>query len=237
MKTRLVALYLRAGGRAAAVGVVGLALIAGPATDTYAQSCTAPSFGASGVVYPTLGNNTQDMAVADFNNDGILDVATAEVGAAAVHVLLGTGSGFGLPAANFFTFVSSVVAADFNHDGNVDLAVSGSDANVRVAFGNGTGAFGVPSVFPVGVPAGPMDTGDVNNDGNLDIVFGSANPPPRVTALLGDGLGGFAAGGLALMPVGTDLAVRDVNHDGNLDVVTVDGATNQVGVTLGLGRR
>jgi hypothetical protein len=64
--------------------------------------------------------------LADFNGDGILDLAIADGGNNDVPVLLGNGDGtFGLPA--YFPGgpgVNGVAAADFNHDGKPELAIT-----------------------------------------------------------------------------------------------------------------
>jgi hypothetical protein len=74
--------------------------------------------------------------VADFNGDGILDVALAAVGSSRVSFLLGTGDGtFIVSNRNFaaafpvaFSFgveTGSLAMGDFNGDGKLDLAASG----------------------------------------------------------------------------------------------------------------
>jgi hypothetical protein len=69
-------------------------------------------------------------AVADYNNDGIPDVATSNYDADTVSVLLGTGqtaagTGF-LPAINYNVGKqpTGIVAGDFNGDGKPDLSVT-----------------------------------------------------------------------------------------------------------------
>jgi hypothetical protein len=71
------------------------------------------------------------MAVGDFNNDGIIDLASSAEGysgQAPVTILLGNGDGSFTPAASqpSVTLVDpeSVTAADFNGDGILDLAIA-----------------------------------------------------------------------------------------------------------------
>ena len=64
------------------------------------------------------------VVTADFNNDGSLDLATANSGGNTVSVLLGDGLG-GFGAASHFaagTGPRSMAVADFNNDGNLDVA-------------------------------------------------------------------------------------------------------------------
>src|SRR5207253_1548056 len=77
------------------------------------------------VNYPT-GPNPQAIVSADFNNDGQLDLATANAGNDTVTVLLGDGQG-GFAAASHLSVGStpvSVAVGDFDSDGNLDLATA-----------------------------------------------------------------------------------------------------------------
>src|SRR6476659_10170626 len=135
-----------------------------------------------------VGANPLDLVTADFNNDGDLDVATANSGG--ISVLLGDGAGgFGAAigtAAGYRPdgFLASLAVADFNEDGNLDLAMalygvtpdSGHSGfewwDVRVLLGNGQGGFAwVPQQLnPSGYgKALSVVVGDFNNDGNSDV--------------------------------------------------------------------
>jgi hypothetical protein len=88
------------------------------------------------------------IAVADFNHDGVLDMAVSDWRASSVTVLLGAGNGsfqrgWSFPLRMPGT-VAQVAAADFNGDGIVDLAVTydGEDGyTFEVMLGNGNGTF------------------------------------------------------------------------------------------------
>src|SRR6201986_5289498 len=69
----------------------------------------------------------QSIVTADFNNDGKLDLATANYQSSKnVAVLLGNGNGsFGAPSYfNAGNTPRTITTADFNNDNNVDLAVA-----------------------------------------------------------------------------------------------------------------
>jgi hypothetical protein len=119
------------------------------------------------IAYPT-GNGPEGVVVGDFNNDGKLDIATANDGDNTVSVLLGNGDGTFQPQLVFPVgngpFLLTV--ADFNADGNLDLAVTNGNCcplpgTVSVLLGNGDGTF-QPHVdypfseFPFGVAAGKL---------------------------------------------------------------------------------
>src|SRR6185436_3309691 len=72
------------------------------------------------------GANPQAVLTADFNNDGRLDLATANAGDNTVSVLLGNADGTFQPAQNSAASVGpqSVAVGDFNADGKLDLGVT-----------------------------------------------------------------------------------------------------------------
>lgn len=99
---------------------------------------------------PAAGVGANWIAVGDFNDDGIPDLAVANLGstgAAGVSILLGDGTGNFTLAASLATGNGpfSIVTGDFNGDGELDLAVSNSvDNTVTILLGEGNGNFGEP---------------------------------------------------------------------------------------------
>nr|WP_292737310.1 DUF4347 domain-containing protein [Nostoc sp. JL31] len=79
----------------------------------------------------SVGTNPQSVIVGDFNGDGKLDLATANVTSNNVSVLLGLGTGGFATATNFSvgTGPRSVTVADFNGDGKLDLAAGNTTSN------------------------------------------------------------------------------------------------------------
>lgn len=89
------------------------------------------------------------VACADFNGDGLADLAVASPGRGVVSVFLGQGDGVLAPEVTFPMEGGSAVAArDADADGWVDLAVTNeADGTVQLLRGHGPGGFSpaVPS--------------------------------------------------------------------------------------------
>ena len=137
-----------------------------------------------------VGYNPYSVAVADFNGDGYLDFATANLSSGNVTVLLGNGTGGFTPAPASPSIQGtkpvSMVVGDFNGDYIPDLAIvdSGSN-NLTVLLGTGTGGFktGPGSPYPVGANPMSVAMGDFNADGVPDLVIANSSDD-NVTLLL-----------------------------------------------------
>jgi hypothetical protein len=134
-----------------------------------------------------VGSVPFSVAVADFNGDGIPDLATANYSSGNVTVLLGNISG-GFTAASGSPFAAGsgplgLAVGDFNGDGIQDLATANYlGSNVTILLGNGAGGFTAFSGGPIAVGTQPFSVvvGDFNGDGIQDLA--TANRVPRQTA-------------------------------------------------------
>jgi len=194
---------------------------------------------ASFPIFPLSGNTViSSISLADFNNDGKVDMLVFTDEGASPELLLGDGLGgfsapistsiFGIPQGSI---VFSSIVADFNCDGFPDVAtlvnVSGVTGPVLATFfGNGHGGFSSPHIQALALddtPGPPFLTVlDINHDGIPDLVISG---PVFTYNAINDGTGHFD-----VQPViaGRAFLVGDLNGDGNPDYLFP-----QSGITLG----
>ncbi len=177
--------------------------------------------------YSDYIGDVNDIRLADFNNDGVLDIVTSTNGGSPrFSIRLGNGDGtFG--AVQSTPSVSGaggggldLVVGDFNHDGFQDIV--GGD---RFYAGNGDGTFAAPS-NTTGFKFGAQDlqAADMNGDGILDFV-GSDLVEGVLSVYLGVGDGTFTeASSTALQVASSGIALGDFDSDGVFDVLAGNGA-------------
>jgi hypothetical protein len=200
---------------------------------------------------PATQPRPQSIVVADFNGDGIPDIAvgvnaTTTGGKGYINILLGNGDGT-FQAAKTFAALSdnqAMVAAPFVDGGPVDiLTVSNSSTDTNnglILTGDGKGGFTVGTPFSLGViNVSALITGDFNGDGKQDfIAAGESFGVPGFDVYLGNGNGTFNSG--TLIPTAdtkiTALGAGDFTGSGALDLAVV-GSDGSVDIFLqdGLG--
>jgi hypothetical protein len=185
------------------------------------------------------------LTVADFNNDGRLDLVTAMYGYyeystfGRLDVWLGNGDGtFQSPTLIEAEGLAplAVAAGDFNNDGYSDLVgtfdLDGQSGFVKVLAGNGLGGFVTTGVAYL-YPSTELAVGDLNGDGNLDAVVTATGPFASV--FLGNGAGGLIPEeSLAISSTSyfRNITVGDFTGDGILDLVNAGGG---VEIFTGIG--
>jgi hypothetical protein len=197
---------------------------------------------------PRVVHDSEDVAVADFDRDGDLDVVVASEDDRVSELYLNDGGGFfadggkRLPAQGTS---NSVIAADVDRDGDADL-LFGNDGQ-DFLFINGGGHFSDQTAQRLPAAADvtqDLEAGDVDGDGDLDLVVGNVGGN---RLLLNDGRGFFTdapAGRLPLRPEGEETReadLADVDGDGDLDlyfanVAFVAGADPQDRLLVNDGR-
>lgn len=241
-----------------------------PLQGDFGQLMLQAGFGANGRLISSLGGAVGDgtfagassytaetgashgLAVADLNNDGILDMVTCGrsdgwVGYATVRLGQGDGT-FG--AATSYLAESdgsaSVALGDLNGDGILDLVTAGatstSDGSATVRLGRGDGTFGDAASYATETAKSwEVSLSDVNNDGVLDIVTAGLQDGGAGYATIrigrGDGTFGTAVSYATESGGSNGLYLGDVNNDGKVDLVTsgTTGAAGYATIRLGQG--
>ena len=195
-------------------------------------------------VTSALASSAGDVAVADFNGDGFLDVAASV--SSGVTMLTGNGTGALAVGGTFATGsnVRGVVTADFDEDGILDLvAVNGASNAVSILIGHGVngvgdGTFAAAVSYAVGTNPSRVVVQDLNGDGIFDLAV-SNNSSASVSVLLGNGAGGKGNGtfgaatsvATGASPIG--LCSGDFNEDHAVDLAV--SSSTGVSVLLGNG--
>lgn len=177
------------------------------------------------------GDDGNDMASADFNGDGYVDLVVADSDDGALSLLLNNGhGGFEAPVLSRLPDgdLYSVATADVNGDGNADIVVPADNDELYTYLGDGTGGF--PFVTATSIPnaeIGSVVTGDIDGDGKPDLLL-SDNDDSVVLPCKGDGTGAFDC--TAYAPIAatnpTYLTLTDFNGDGHADFVVGSGDTS-----------
>lgn len=208
-------------------GVGALALVVPNFAGEFAPAATS--------VTPSDGPFA-DLAVADFNLDGELDLAVVHGFAFPLEfritILRSSGAGTLLPAistpAEQFDVGLSVASGDLNQDGKPDVVAVRSQNLVTSFLGDGTGQLVGAGTVQVS-SARQCAIADVDRDGFADAVVIAQNPlqgAGSIATLRGSGTGQLAPPALSALPATpSDLAVGDWNLDGTPDAAVALSGT------------
>ncbi len=218
-----------------------LTVLLGNGDGTFVESMTTLTFA-----------GLSSLAAADFNSDGILDLAVS-TSPTGIQILLGKGNGafqspvsLGSSLTNLATNITGIAVADLNNDGKPDLVISGSLLNenaIQLYLNDGTGNFVAGPAYGLGGSEFAFIAAqDFNGDGNVDIVMASTISRQQggegsVSILLGNGDGTMQAAMLISQISGHILGPEyaavsaDVNGDGIPDLIEA----TQAGVLVFLG--
>ena len=188
------------------------------------------------------GSSPFFVTVADFNNDGRLDIAVANYYTSNVGILLGYGNG---KFANQVIFLLGpddgpmwLTVGDFNGDNQLDIATANYQrSTVSILRGHGNGSFASVRTYSAGAGSLPscISIGDFNNDNKSDIAVVNYGLN-SVVVLFGLGDGSFLLGSVYSTGTGSSpvaLVNGDFNKDGRLDIAVANYKLSTIGVFLG----
>ncbi|WP_354580977.1 T9SS type A sorting domain-containing protein [Hymenobacter sp. UYP22] len=185
-------------------------------------------------------SDPESVGLGDVNNDGLLDIVTANNLSKDVSILLNKGNGqFSAPVVHSTgtnSFPVKVRVADLNQDGYADILVGHNYYDYLSVFYNGPGGIAAPVTFSTGLSSWPVDltVADMNADGHPDVVTAHAGSN-SVGLLLNRRDGTLAAPVRFATATGpASVAVGDLSGDGRPDIAVGTG-NNTVGVLYNLG--
>ncbi|MGA1872453.1 MAG: FG-GAP repeat domain-containing protein [Thermoplasmatota archaeon] len=148
-------------------------------TDTITVMLNDGSFSFADSVTYRVGKEPTSSVVHDIDNDGDLDIATANTGGDTISVMLNNGAGEftklgDYPAGDRPQYINII---DMDQDGNMDYIATNTDSNNLVFLRNLGPGKGFRLEVDLNIASYPfaIDTGDFNRDGRDDIVLSAVN--------------------------------------------------------------
>jgi hypothetical protein len=189
--------------------------------------------------------HTHEIALADINRDGRVDILATTVSGHGLAALLNQTDGTFVHASGSPTRVrtpyDAIATADMNGDGKIDVifpTIAGHEVNIMLGDGEGGFAHADGSPTRIAERPGYVAVGDCNGDGNPD-VFATHDDVAMVDVLLNDGKGKLSPAGES--PIKPQIAgflwgiaTADLNADGKLDLAC--GGAKGVTILLGDGK-
>ncbi len=181
-----------------------------------------------------------DIAMADFDGDGDLDVVVSNSGSnyegTTISLFRNQGNGTFAAQEQFAVGTQPVglAVADFDSNGTADLAVANNGYlnqgnTVSLLRNNGSGGFLPAVTYAAGSGPYKLAAGDLNGDGRPDLAIARAGQKVSVMLNQGGTFGNYVEYNV-LSPIGTDayqaIALADVDRDGDLDAVYASTGTS-----------
>jgi len=195
------------------------------------------------------------MVAADFNGDGIPDLAVLGVSSGTsqvISIFLGKPDGTFAPRVDYPLLVSGYydvevsgfTVGDFTGNGKLDIVIANNFylPPASILLGNGDGTFQSPTPLNQTIPNATYSqvaSADFNGDGKLDLVFLGNNGTMLV--LLGNGDGTFEAPVSYTIPASSYISIGEFNGDGKPDIALGGGvagsypASSEVSVLINNG--
>jgi hypothetical protein len=186
--------------------------------------------------------HTRSLDLVDLNEDGKLDIVTANRRRNSFATLFGDGRGGFSPGPTATLFPAgqnqyAFAFGDVDGDGHLDVVTASGEhgdsiepGHIVMLRGDGKGTFKNTAEPPLSIPTGPhfMTLADVNGDQRLDVIV--SHNTNQLSVLLNSGNGKFAPAPAAPYELGMEafaVRVADVNRDkrNDLFMATVDSVS------------
>jgi hypothetical protein len=173
---------------------------------------------------PDSVHDSEDIAVADFNNDGLLDVLFVSEDDQVNELFFNQGDGTYIDVSsriNFGGISNAVVATDLNNDGAMDVII-GNVGQLGVLINDGSGFFTNETQTRFSLDSYRIQglaLADVDNDGDLDLLTADER---RNRVFINNGEGFFTDETSGRVPNVEDetreVITADIDNDGDLDI-------------------
>ena len=173
-----------------------------------------------------VGSTPSGLALADFNQDGALDLIAGDADNPTVAIALNDGAGgFGLASLPSQTLavgatVAGIAVGDVDGDGDLDfVSANAGGSSASVGLNGGNGLFASVTTYAVGLNPSAVQLADLDLDGDLDLLT-SNRGSSTISLCLNNGNGGFgAATSVTTGGPPSDLVLADIDGDGDLDLL------------------
>jgi len=206
----------------------------GTAVSVYRNTSSPGTISFAAAADFTVGQGADGVAIADFDGDGKLDIATANATDDNISVLLNTSTVGSISFAAELSLTGShnphrIVVADIDGDGKPDIVVT-NNGSAGISFSvfrntstSGSLSFAAKVDFTITQYPDPIAIGDIDGDGKPDVIVTVASSNDIVSVFRNTSSAGsisFAArvdSSTGAMPLG--VVAFDVDGDGKTDIV------------------